>query len=406
MSIAQWVFDIHSVPFVTLQPDQTLGDALSAIQSKSYALNHVFLVHQDAEDKWRAARFIHVLGQDQQDPILLDLKVVQLPLTIADDVISVNTNESSDDVVERLLQYAQQVFIVVDDRGDAIGVLANAELRDGDIEPVQFTALHGRPVTTEAEAILLVYAHLESLRDEIIADAEYYIVSHGEFDRPRRARLTPELKYGTQLTIVPELETQHKHLITFKQAHITRPWDLDWEVFPFVFTAHADAIGHVLPVHISIQVAGIEIADINVSLEIAGGRHSVALTPTVSSRMHQKIFISYAREDIDIVRRYYQAQIAAANDVFFDIESIRTGENWRTTVKAALDQTDFVQLFWSQHSATSRNVQFEWEYFLTTHCTDENCEGRLRPVYWEEPLPAIPRELRRINFRYIPFLQA
>jgi hypothetical protein len=83
---------------------------------------------------------------------------------------------------------------------------------------------------------------------------------------------------------------------------------------------------------------------------------------------------------------------------------IRAGDDWIIEVKKALDKADFVQLFWSEHSAASPNGQFEWEYFVDNRCTGNDCEGRLRPVYWSQPVAPVPKKLKDINFRYVPLM--
>ncbi len=124
-----------------------------------------------------------------------------------------------------------------------------------------------------------------------------------------------------------------------------------------------------------------------------------------SSDMYKQIFVSYAREDSEVVEDYRNAQIAAGNIVFMDTYSIRAGENWERALARFIDNADVFQLFWSQHSANSENVHHEWEYALETRCSETDCRDFIRPVYWKKPLVTPPDALQKhhINFAYVPF---
>src|SRR5688572_29743436 len=102
MSLGKWIFDDYGVPFILVRADQTLAEVRDEMKSKGYQPNHTFLVYRDVMNNvWRAARVNDVLDKDSEDPVLLGLETIHLPLALVDDVISINTDESSDDVVER-----------------------------------------------------------------------------------------------------------------------------------------------------------------------------------------------------------------------------------------------------------------------------------------------------------------
>ncbi|WP_222104811.1 hypothetical protein, partial [Candidatus Accumulibacter aalborgensis] len=44
----------------------------------------------------------------------------------------------------------------------------------------------------------------------------------------------------------------------------------------------------------------------------------------------------------------------------------------------------------------------EWQYALQYRCPDSKCEGFIRPVYWQKPMPDPPPELSHVNFKYVP----
>lgn len=97
--------------------------------------------------------------------------------------------------------------------------------------------------------------------------------------------------------------------------------------------------------------------------------------------------------------------MALGNDVWIDTSAIRPGEEWREAIKKAIREADVFQLFWSRHSASSKEVRKEWEYALETRCADGNCHGFIRPVYWEDEMPECPPELGHLNFKYVQYLK-
>jgi hypothetical protein len=118
--------------------------------------------------------------------------------------------------------------------------------------------------------------------------------------------------------------------------------------------------------------------------------------------MYQRVFVSYSRKDKAVVETYRLAQLAIGNDVFMDTYSIRVGENWQAALAKAIDEADIFQLFWSELASQSDNIRDEWDYALNHRCPDTRCESFIRPVFWEQPMPAPPPELVHLNFRYVP----
>ena len=92
-------------------------------------------------------------------------------------------------------------------------------------------------------------------------------------------------------------------------------------------------------------------------------------------------------------------QEAAGNDVFFDVDDIRTGEDWQAAIARAIDEADYLQLFWSENSANSEWCGYEWDYTLNYRCKENKCREFIRPVWWADPMPPPPDMLGHLNFR-------
>ncbi len=67
-----------------------------------------------------------------------------------------------------------------------------------------------------------------------------------------------------------------------------------------------------------------------------------------------QIFISYARPDATQVQKLYKKLSDAGYKPWMDIEDILPGEQWATTIKRALKQSDFTLICVSKNSVNRR----------------------------------------------------
>jgi tetratricopeptide (TPR) repeat protein/tRNA A-37 threonylcarbamoyl transferase component Bud32 len=72
------------------------------------------------------------------------------------------------------------------------------------------------------------------------------------------------------------------------------------------------------------------------------------------------VFISYSREDLDPAVRLEQALKEQGLKPWRDQESLYAGQQWPKALGDAISSNDFLLLLWSQHSAESHFVEFEW----------------------------------------------
>lgn len=321
--------------------------------------------------------------------------------------IHLEANEGRDS--ERALKYYRDAFAVFNSLGKDREAVAVAD-KIGALAPVEFTAYYPRTGAAGRRYSFVVYAHLPELASEVNVDVgKFALELGGHTPRPRRTRTGVKLAPDTPITIVPECE----HGV-FDPPHATKKWDGAWSRFLFDFrTAQDIPDDDVVVVHISIQVAGIEIASIkNCAVEIVDSKRVEADSENplaqskASSRtspLYQKIFVSYSRMDSEITKAYAAAQLALGNETFIDVDNLRAGEDWKPALAQAIDHADVFQLFWSKHSASSEFCRHEWSYARESRCPHDRCEGFIRPVYWEKPMPAPPPELSELTFKYVPF---
>jgi len=311
------------------------------------------------------------------------------------------------------------------DRSGLSGRRITAEPPPGRIAPteeplstVQFSAFTPLQAQANTRYGLYLYAHIEDAIEQVQRHVNKFREElGGAVPGPRVARDSVDIAADTPITVVPESSD-----VEFDPVSLTKRWNKPYTLFNFEFTPTSKNANDLIVGRFSIQVSGIEVANIRFAIDVVDtsqGQTELMLTsftsddpnPLAQARYSQsttvtpynKIFVSYSRNDIDVVEAYRKAQLALGHEVFMDTYSIRTGENWQAALARAIDEADILQLFWSEEAAISENVHHEWDYALRYRCPQNKCIGFIRPVYWRQPLPVPPPdELSHLNFRYVP----
>ena len=110
-------------------------------------------------------------------------------------------------------------------------------------------------------------------------------------------------------------------------------------------------------------------------------------------------FISYASEDRKTVATIIQGMQKARPDLdlFFDVESLRSGDNWKEKLYHAIDQRDILYLCWSHYAKESKWVDREWRYAYKQKGIDA-----IEPIPLELPENCPPpEELEKKHFNNI-----
>lgn len=75
-------------------------------------------------------------------------------------------------------------------------------------------------------------------------------------------------------------------------------------------------------------------------------------------------FVSYASQDRNRVAMIIQGMKKARPDmdIFFDVDSLRSGDDWETALWREIDKRDVLFLCWSKYARDSKWVDAEWRY--------------------------------------------
>jgi len=172
-----------------------------------------------------------------------------------------------------------------------------------------------------------------------------------------------------------------------------------WQRFEFWVRA-ADHYGDpTARVSIGVTLEPIAVPFAEVALELSlDPRDSDPATRTVAKAgAYQNVFACYSREDAAIVAGVAGAYHGLGIRVVQDVLSVRSGSSWEEQLKRMIEDADIFQLFWSRAAARSASVEQEWRYALSL-----GRQNFVRPIYWEDPFPPPPEELRHLHFARVP----
>lgn len=113
-------------------------------------------------------------------------------------------------------------------------------------------------------------------------------------------------------------------------------------------------------------------------------------------KFFEEVFASYSRDDFEIVNDYKEKYRALGIHLFVDLFDLQSGVQWRIKLFEQIDSSDVFQLFWSNSAKKSNYVELEWRRALGI--SPKKVEGFIKPLYWVNPIPAVPVELSDINF--------
>lgn len=147
------------------------------------------------------------------------------------------------------------------------------------------------------------------------------------------------------------------------------------------------------------------VADISLSIPVDSQCKESPKQPALvenNAAPYRKVFASYSHNDVAIVRQLELYAQALGDRYLRDCVELRSGEPWGRRLMEMIQEAQIFQLFWSKNSMVSPYVEREWQYALSL-----GRQNFVRPVYWEHPLPAIPKQdlppetLSRLHFQRI-----
>jgi len=268
-------------------------------------------------------------------------------------------------------------------------------IAERDAAPVEFGVFGPERVPLSATRLIDVWAYLSE---------DYSLVC----DRARTVGQTQIV--GRKAGVSVELGTLLSVTLEIPALVVHEPFDrLVWNRTPanvsFPVTAPEDADSGEHAGTARITVNGLLIASVRFVVTVGGDDVPEVVDRTVERMRAKSAFASYASEDrADVLARIQGMNVASPGlDVFVDVLSLRSGDNWEEKLREHVPSKDVFYLFWSIPASRSEWVEREWRLAL-----EERDLGYITPVPLEDPaVAAPPGELSSLHFNdaYLAYIR-
>jgi HEAT repeat protein len=201
------------------------------------------------------------------------------------------------------------------------------------------------------------------------------------------------LEQGSAVTVIPKLPG-----FVFNPPRLKVALYEDYQRFDFRFRAESADWDRSANGTLTFRVNGVIVAIVALSVFV-----TTAPSPSNPARttvsMFRTIFASYSHDDTRIVERVERVSRLLGVEYLRDTTSLKSGEIWENRLLELIRKADVFQLFWSRKAAMSAWVKRELNYAVELQRRDF-----IWPVYWEEPLPPVPKSIRHLHFFFEPDL--
>ena len=259
----------------------------------------------------------------------------------------------------------------------------------GDVRPldrVDFTVASPPVVAPGDSFVVDVWAHLPVERDKVLELARRAFADS--------AMVTKE-KVGLRVARDSDLVVT----LAIEGLGIDRPYDvIHWDGS----MANADFIVSVPPEaadgrrtgSVTVTVEGLRLTCVGFMLEVTAAVLEQTLR-SIPATGHASAFASYASQDRDLVLGRIAGMQKVANlDIFLDVESLRSGEDWERRLEQEIASREVFYLFWSRNAKASEWVEKEWRHALA-----QRGLAYIDPVPLEKPeVASPPAELSELHF--------
>ncbi len=264
-------------------------------------------------------------------------------------------------------------------------------------EKVQFTCGYPGAVSANHQWYsVLLYIHLTERAQDVRTLLEKQTAEIGFGSVSSIAAASRTIERGTTLKLVPELKG-----FRFNPPTLELDWFEDVQTVRFRIMAGDELAGSSRLGAIDVYAAGLLIAQVPLSIRVRQpGETEAAESQIILARMFEKVFASYSHKDKAVVDACCALSRSMGISMFVDSASLLSGDDWEKKLREAIRDSDVFQLFWSPNASASKEVEKEWRAALGL--VGEKTERFIRPLYWQQPLPAVPSELNAFHFAQLP----
>ncbi len=264
-------------------------------------------------------------------------------------------------------------------------------------EDVRFTVWHPVIIKPDVWNPLLFYLYLSTETKRVAAHAAWMLRETGAQLRPQEARPTESLIRGADVLLVPVMQG-----CEFNPSQFRLQWQEDFHHVEFRMRASAGLtgfkLGEAVNGRVDIFVGPVLVGSVKIWAYISNDAFDIQPRKglqSVSTDPYRSVFVSYSHEDSVIVEALERAYEVLGIRYLRDVHQLRSGEMWNLRLLQMIDEAEVFQLCWSYAAKQSLYVEREWRHALT-----RDIDSFIRPMYWEQPMPAPPSELEHIHFAF------
>ncbi|MEZ0396215.1 MAG: toll/interleukin-1 receptor domain-containing protein [Anaerolineales bacterium] len=261
---------------------------------------------------------------------------------------------------------------------------------------VHFSVTAPPAVPAGSTFLLSVWAHLDAQRAEVLARARQELGEEPAVHTRGPARVAR----GTRLAFHVEVEG-----LTVEEPVGWVDWEGEVAQAAFFVNAPADAAAGNHKGRVSVYVEGMCILEMRFLIRVG---EVAAESAPLTTEIHRcrSAFASYSSKDRAEVFKRIQGihQVAPDLDIFVDVDSLRSGQDWERELWQQIGSRDVFFLFWSSNARKSRWVEKEWRFALEKRGVDFIDPVPLEPPDQAPPPPELSS--KHFNDRELVFIKA
>lgn len=283
-------------------------------------------------------------------------------------------------------------------RGRRDGAKARPAAQPAPDNRLEFAAAYRQIIEQERRYPFLFFVHRPDARELVRAMIDRRAPQLGGAPSVSHGQAAQAIESGTVLTIVPNVLGA-----TFEPSQIDVVVDDSVRELTFQMAVDPATPPGPLDGYIDIFVGPLIIGQVPVGFQVqppspvAVPKQSDAtqFLTVANASVFDKIFVSYSRRDSSVVDLCVATYQGLGVRVLVDRLDLRSGDDWRATLEAMIQESDIFQLYWSSAAAASQEVHHEWRLALAL---SKSRDRFIRPLYWEAPMPQPPEALGHLHF--------
>lgn len=224
-------------------------------------------------------------------------------------------------------------------------------------DDVQFSVTAPSIMGVGTYCLVEVWAHHARQRDHVLELARE---AQGGADLRVKSKLGVQIARGSQLAVHLNIRGLE---VPDPEENIS--WDGDIVNASFPVEVPADAKAGSYPATVVVRSGHLSLAKIHFLVTVGLEAVPTPQTPA-AAKPYSSAFASYASRDRDQVLARIQGiqKVLPSLDVFLDVASMHSGQNWQERLAGEIMRRDVFFLFWSEAASTSPWVEREWRMAL------------------------------------------